>query len=78
MTVKDIGCEPTPEWARYPGTQEWVREWEHHLRERGGNLIGKHLYFIKNIQGDFGHFRENNQIIVSKVAKIALNIFYKL
>jgi len=23
-------------------------------------------------QGDFGHFRENNQIILSKVAKIAL------
>ena len=26
-------------------------------------------------QGDFGHFRDNNQIILSKVAKIGLKIF---
>ena len=29
-------------------------------------------------QGDFGHFRENNQIVLSKVAKIALKIVLKL
>ena len=29
-------------------------------------------------QGDFGHFRENNRIILSKVAKIALKIVFKL
>ena len=29
-------------------------------------------------QGDFGHFRENNLIILSKVAKIALKIVFKL
>ena len=33
---------------------------------------------LKKLQGDFGHYRENNQSILSKVAKIALNIFYKL
>ena len=42
------------------------------------DLIDKHLYFIKNIQGDFGHLRQNDHIIHSKVAKIALNMFYKL
>ena len=31
-----------------------------------------------NLQGDVGHFRENNQIILSKVAKIALKIVLKL
>ena len=29
-------------------------------------------------QGDFGHFRENNLIILSKVAKIALIILSKV
>ena len=32
-----------------------------------------HSFNLKTIsQGDVGHFRENNRIIVSKVAKIAL------
>ena len=42
------------------------------------DFIGKHFQFIEIIQGDFGRFRQNNRIILSKVAKIALNIFYKL
>ena len=42
------------------------------------DFIGKYFQFIKNIQGDFGHFRQDNLIILSKVAEIVLNIFYKL
>ena len=37
-----------------------------------GNLIWKEFEFKNNLQSDFGHFRANNQIIISKVAKIAL------
>ena len=36
------------------------------------NLIGKEFKFKTISQGDFGHFRENKSIILSKVAKIAL------
>ena len=36
------------------------------------NFIGKEFKFKNNLQGDFGHFRENNQSLLSKVAKIAL------
>ena len=38
------------------------------------NLIWKEFKFKNNLQGDFGHFRENNQIILSTVAKIAVKI----
>ena len=36
------------------------------------DLMYKPFQFKNNLQGDFGHFRENNLIILSKVAKIAL------
>ena len=38
----------------------------------------KTVLFQNNLQGDFGHFRENNLIIFSKVAKIALKFVFKL
>ena len=38
----------------------------------------KSFFFLKKIQGEFGHFRENNQTILSKVAKIALKIVFEL
>ena len=63
--------------ASYGGAQYF---WA--VRRQGGGLqvVGVESVvwkkFFKTIsQGDFGHFRENNQIIVSKVAKIALKIF---
>jgi len=37
----------------------------------------KPFQFEKNLPGDFGHLRENNQIVLSKVAKIALKIVFK-
>ena len=43
-----------------------------------GRAYRQTLIIYKNIQGEFGHFRENSQTILSKVAKFALNIFYKL
>ena len=42
------------------------------------DLIGKEFKFKTISQGDFGHFRENNLIILPKVAKIALKIVFKL
>ena len=41
-------------------------------------LYEKSFNSKKISQGDSGHFRENNQIILSKVAKIALKIVFKL
>jgi hypothetical protein len=41
-------------------------------RQALGSLYEKSLNLKTISQGDFGHFRENNQIILSKVAKIAL------
>ena len=38
----------------------------------------KTVLIFKNLQGVFGHFKENNLIILSKVAKIALKIVFKL
>ena len=43
-----------------------------------GRAYRQTLIIYKKNSRRFGHFRENNQIILSKVAKIALNIFYKL
>jgi hypothetical protein len=37
----------------------------------------KTVLIFKNLQGVFGHFKENNLIILSKVAKIALKIVFK-
>jgi len=38
-----------------------------------GDILCENSFNLKTIsQGDFGHLGENNQIIVSKVAKIAL------
>jgi hypothetical protein len=58
------------------------REEEQSWRPTGGGerreFIGKHIQFIKNTQGDFGHFREKSLVIFSKVAKITLNLFYEL
>ena len=42
------------------------------------SLYEKSFNFLKISQGDFGHFRENNQIILSQEAKIALRDFSKL
>ena len=41
-------------------------------------ILCENPFNSKKIQGDFVHFRENNQIILSKVAKIALKIVFKL
>ena len=42
-------------------------------------ILCENRFNLKTIsQGDFGHFGENDQIILSKVAKIALKIFKKL
>ena len=40
-------------------------------------LYEKSLNLITISQGDFGHFKENNLIILSKVAKIALRDCFK-
>ena len=47
-------------------------------RREAAILYEKSLNLKTISQGDFGHFRENNQIILSKVAKIALKIVFKL
>ena len=42
-------------------------------------ILYEKSFNLKTIpQGDCGHFRENNLIILSKVAKIALKIIFKL
>jgi hypothetical protein len=42
-------------------------------------ILYENSFNLKTIsQRDFGHFRENNLIILSKVAKIALKIVFKL
>jgi len=42
-------------------------------------ILYEKSFNLKTIsQGDFGHFRENNLIFLSKVAKIALKIVFKL
>ena len=61
------------------GTSFWDNLYRKRSRavERGGPSTSQILYEkslnVKTIsQGDFGHSREKNQIILSKVAKIAL------
>ena len=42
-------------------------------------ILNEKSFNLKTIsQGDFGHFRDDNLIILSKVAKIALKIVFKL
>ena len=41
------------------------------------NFMSIPFYLKNNLQGDCGHFRENNQMILSKVAKISLKIVFK-
>jgi hypothetical protein len=42
-------------------------------------MLYEKSFNLKTIsQDDFGHFRENNLIILSKVAKITLKIVFKL
>ena len=41
-------------------------------------ILCENLFNSKKLQGDSGHFRDNNQIILSKVAKIALKIIFKV
>ena len=62
-----------------------VRPWgegsvnRRHAGARGGRILYEKSLNLKTIsQGDFGHFRENIQIILSKVAKIAWKIVFKL
>ena len=45
---------------------------------RVARLYVKTFLILKNLQGDFGHFKENTLSILSKVAKIALKIVLKL
>ena len=45
---------------------------------RLATILCETLFNLKKNQGDFGHLRENNQIILSKVAKIALRDFFKI
>ena len=46
---------------------------------RRRSILYEKSFNLKTIsQGDFGHFRENNLIVLSKVAKIALKIVFKL
>jgi hypothetical protein len=46
---------------------------------REGSILYEKSFNLKTIsQGELGHFRENNQIILSKVAKLALKIVFKL
>ena len=48
------------------------------LRVRYEILYEKSFNLKTTSQGDFGHFRDNDLIILSKVAKIALRIVFKL
>ena len=50
----------------------------HHARSHVRILYEKSFDLKTISQGDFGHFRENNLIILSKVAKIALRDCFKI
>ena len=56
----------------------WISEAAPGSPPASGILYEKSFNFKTISQGDFGHFRENNQIILSKVAKISLKIVLKL
>jgi len=48
------------------------------LRSLPKGILYEKSFNLKTIsEGDFGHFRENNLIILSKVAKIAVKIVFK-
>jgi len=56
-----------------------LRECDRLWREMDAPILYEKSFNLKTIsQGDFGHFREKNQIIISKVAKIALKIVFRL
>jgi len=49
------------------------------MHTRPDEILYEKSFNLKTIsQGDFGHFREHNLIILSKVAKIALQNVFKL